>query len=493
MSKIKTQINLIKFSKRKLIKLIITLEESNNIIQEQFNIQNEQLKTQQELTDNQQKQIDIQQALIEKFESKLKALSKDSSNSSKPPSTDNNIPKKNQSLRKKSGKKSGGQKGRTGVTRKQNNKPDEIISCRPKKCDHCGKDLSNKKGEIIAKRQEINIPTIAPVIIEYRQETIKCSCGHCNNGVFPNNINSQMQFGINIKTFITYLNIAHKIPYHRLGKIMVDMLNIQISEGSIENILEKCREKSNSIYFEILKSVKRGKWAGSDETGTHVNGKKWWQWVWQNTLGSFYCITDSRGYKVVKEYFGENYWGVLIHDCWSAQNNTIAKLGHQLCHPHLIRDLNYLIDSHKNIWCYKMKQLLLASQRARDKIWKSNFDRKIQKIVIAKHNRQLEYLLVQELSGKKEIATIQKRFRKHKEKILFFMSHKSVPFHNNSSERAIRNAKIHKKISGGFRSVAGAERHAVILSVIETCKKRDLNVLDSLRQIFLGTFSLRSG
>lgn len=464
MSKIKTKISLIKFSKFKLIELIITQTE----------------------------RLDIQQKLIEELQTKIQSLNKDSSNSSKPPSSDNdNKPKKNQSLREKTEKKSGGQKGHAGITRKQNNKPDKIVFCRPEKCSHCGKDLSDQHGEIIARRQETDIPPIDPVTTEYRQEKIKCSCGHCNKGVFPNNINSPMQLGVNIKSFITYLNIAHKLPYYRLKKIMSDMLNIQISEGSIENVLEKCGEKSDSIYFEILTSIKRGKWAGSDETGTHVNGKKWWQWVWQNTRNSFYCITDSRGYRVVKEYFGENYWGILIHDCWSAQNNTTAKLGHQLCHPHLIRDLNYLIDSHKNVWCYKMKRLLLASQRARNKIWKYDFDKEMRKTVITGYNRQLEYLLAQKLSDKKEIATIQKRFRKHKEKILFFMSHKSVPFHNNSSERAIRNAKIHKKISGGFRSVAGAERHAVILSVIETCKKRNLNVLDSLRQIFLGTFSLK--
>ena len=153
MSKIKTKINLITFSKRKLIKLIIALEESNNIRQEQCDVQKEQLKNQcrqleiqQEITDNQQKQIDAQQILIEKLESELKALKKDSSNSSKPPSSDNgNNPKKNQSLRKKSGKKSGGQHGHTGVTRKQSNKPDKTVFCRPEKCSHCGKDLSNQQ------------------------------------------------------------------------------------------------------------------------------------------------------------------------------------------------------------------------------------------------------------------------------------------------------------------------------------------------------------
>ena len=478
MSKIETKINLKKISKRKLVKIVLSQEEIS--------------KKQDEIIGTQQKMIDNLQSLVDEMQKRIQSLEKDSSNSSKPPSSDNdNNPKKNQSLREKSGKRPGGQKRHVGVTRKQNNNPDKIIPCRPENCDHCGKNLSDKQGKIIARRQETDIPPIKPTTTEYRQVEIECSCGHCNKGNFPNYIKSPMQLGVNIKSFIVYLNIAHKLPYDRLKKMLSDMLNIQISEGSIENSLEKCKEKSKSVYSEILASVKTGRWTGSDETGTHVKGKKWWQWVWQNAYGSFYCITDSRGYKVVKEYFGENYWGILIHDCWSAQNNTVAKLGHQLCHPHLIRDLNYLIDSYKNIWCYQMKQLLLASQRARDKIWEECFNKSIQEKIIAYYDQRLQDLLIQKLSDDKEVAAIQKRFRKHQEKIFFFMGYKNVPFHNNSSEQAIRNAKIHKKISGGFRSEAGAERHAVILSVIETCKKRDLNVLDSLRQIFLGTFSLK--
>ena len=63
-------------------------------------------------------------AHVEQLEDQLK---KNSGNSSKPPSTDKAFgPKaKNRSLRRKSGKNSGGQKGRKGYTLKQVDDPDE--------------------------------------------------------------------------------------------------------------------------------------------------------------------------------------------------------------------------------------------------------------------------------------------------------------------------------------------------------------------------------
>ena len=79
--------------------------------------------------------------------------------------------------------------------------------------------------------------------------------------------------------------------------------------------------------------------------GCRVEGKRWWQWTCKVTLG---VIDKSRGYAVVNRHFGEDYEETLCHDCWSAHNNTIAKSGHQQCHPHIQRDLKFLIDALQN-------------------------------------------------------------------------------------------------------------------------------------------------
>ncbi len=470
----KTEKDLIKLSKRKLIKMLF--------------VQTELGENQRQQINNQQKLIQNLELLVKELHREIQSLKKDSSNSSKPPSLDDNFSvKKNQSLRQKSDKKTGGQIGHQGTTRKQIKRPDKIVSCRPNKCSHCGEDLSDLQGKVISRRQQADIPPIEPCITEFQQEEIRCSCGHPNKGEFPDYIKSPFQLGQNLKSFIVYLNTAHYIPYKRLSQLVDDLLNIHISEGTIDNTLDYFYSQGIPIYNSILTDIKQQKWTGSDETGTKVNGKNWWQWVWQNKVGSFYAIEPSRGYQVVEKYFGSNYIGTLIHDCWSAQNNTVAD-GHQLCHPHLLRDLIFCMEVEKSKWAYNMKQLLLASEKARDIIWQADFNHALRTRIILEYQDKLEQLINQAISGK-ETTRLQKRFKKHQTKIFYFMHDPDTPWHNNSSEQAIRNSKLHQKISGCFRSIKGAKRRSVILSIIETCKKRNLNILDSLQRIYQGQFS----
>jgi len=172
----------------------------------------------------------------------------------------------------------------------------------------------------------------------------------------------------------------------------------------------------------------------------------------------------------VVDNFGENYTGCLIHDCYSAQNNTKA-CWHQLCHAHLLRDLQFVIDTEHSIWAHRLQGFLARSQRARDHIWKTGFDLDQRERVIDNYYKQLNQFICQPVTSK-EAKRMQKRFKKHEEKILYFMTTPDVPPDNNGSERAIRNAKVKQKVSGGYRSYRGAERQAALLSVIETARNK---------------------
>jgi hypothetical protein len=55
-----------------------------------------------------------------------------------------------------------------------------------------------------------------------------------------------------------------------------------------------------------------------------------------------------------------------------------------------------------------------------------------------------------------------------------------VPFTNNLAERDGRMMKLRQKISGGFRSLDGAEDFAVIRSVLSTARKQDWDILATL-------------
>jgi transposase len=427
-----------------------------------------------------------QQEMIVDFAHRLSCLEKDSSNSSKSPSSDvKKVIRRTNSLRKKSGKKSGGQEGHKGATRKQAENPDEIITLKPEICESCEEELTDKICEVFARRQEIDIPPIKPIYTEYQAMQVICRCGQINKASFPEHLNSALQLGPRIKSVITYLSVVHSIPYRRLTHITWDMVGFSLSEGSVDNILKEATEKSLPIWEKIKEMVKSHSWTGGDETGVKVCKERWWKWVWQNVKGSLYAVSPSRGYKVVKEYFGEDYEGSLVHDCWSAQNNTVAKMGHQLCHAHLIRDLWYSVEKEGSRWSYKMIKLFQKANRARDIIWEEINNQEMKENIRERYEKGLDKLLEIELNHITE-KKLQKRLRKHREKILYFMNSPDMPSHNNSSEQAIRQAKIKQKVSGGFRSEAGAKRYAIILSVIETCKKQNLDIFESIQKVITG-------
>jgi len=68
--------------------------------------------------------------------------------------------------------------------------------------------------------------------------------------------------------------------------------------------------------------------------------------------------------------------------------------------------------------------------------------------------------------------------------LLNFLYYKDVPPDNNSSEKAIRNAKIKANISGSFKSLQ--HDWVVMRSIIDSAIKNNLNILDTLFNIEIG-------
>ncbi len=62
-----------------------------------------------------------------------------------------------------------------------------------------------------------------------------------------------------------------------------------------------------------------------------------------------------------------------------------------------------------------------------------------------------------------------------------------MPFENNMSERDLRKCKNRQKIAGGFRKNTGNDMYCRIMSVIETLKRKNMQVMENLIKIFEGT------
>jgi transposase len=76
------------------------------------------------------------------------------------------------------------------------------------------------------------------------------------------------------------------------------------------------------------------------------------------------------------------------------------------------------------------------------------------------------------------------RLSRHKERVLAFVFKDGIPFTNNQAERDLRGVKVKQKVSGCFRTMAGAIVYARLQGVILTFSKRGENVLENLRRLF---------
>src|SRR6266567_443054 len=133
---------------------------------------------------NQDLREGLKQAIqaIEYLQERVKALegqqAKDSHNSNLPPSSDR-FARPPKSLRQKSGKKPGGQKGHRGHHLRQVETPDEVLLHPVERCEYCQHDLREHPGEILERRQVMDLPVKRLWVTEHRVEEKQCPvCSH---------------------------------------------------------------------------------------------------------------------------------------------------------------------------------------------------------------------------------------------------------------------------------------------------------------------------
>ncbi|WP_370660135.1 IS66 family transposase [Massilia atriviolacea] len=75
-------------------------------------------------------------------------------------------------------------------------------------------------------------------------------------------------------------------------------------------------------------------------------------------------------------------------------------------------------------------------------------------------------------------VTLPKRFA--------FIAEPTIPFTNNIAEPALRMSEVRQKISGCFRTIAGADNFCSIRSCLDTLRKQGHSMLEVLRRAFAG-------
>ncbi len=358
--------------------------------------------------------------------------------------------------------------------------PDAIIPHIPSYCNRCGSDLSGIASVAVERRQEVFIPPVRAQYLEHVSHGKVCSCGNRCVGSFPEGINAPIQYSGQISALVAYLSAFQYLPYKRITLLMQDIFGIPMSEGTVDNLLERAAQKAVPAYSAIQQRIQLEAVVGGDETGASIGGKKGWMHTWQSPKLTFIVASMNRGFQTMLQYFPKGFpQSVYVSDCWAAQLKVPARL-HQLCMAHLLRELNNFMEALDCKWSREMKTVFIDAILLKQQLTITSYKQPCQQVDAIQ--KRLDTLLKehQNASPHKKVQAFIRRLQKHQKAILTFLYHHHVPPDNNASERAIRNVKVKTKVSGQYRSQRGAERFAILRSVIDTIRKNNNNIFDGL-------------
>lgn len=420
------------------------------------------------------------------------AAAQNSRNSSLPPSSDRSEKPKPQSLRKKSGRKTGGQPGHPGRTLQPSDTPAHIQIHPCLECP-CGKDLSQQPAVDYQSRQVFDLPSLQLECTEHRAEIKECPCCHQTaTAPFPPGINAPVQYGKNFRALLAYLYDAQQGASRRIRQMCAEMFGYPVSEATLQAARQEQHAALEPFENRVREILPHEPVLHADETSVPINQVTHWLHVLCTPLLTFFAIHLHRGKEAI-DAIGilPKFTGWLMTDFLSSYLSFEHCL-HTFCKSHLLRELVFLFEQHQQAWANDLRVLFLEmlesvrDLKARDapttKKQYHRWQKKYRKILRA--GRRANPLTPQQRTMKRckqsKAQNLLDRLEAYEEAILAFLWALELPFTNNEAERAFRMMKVRIKISGCFRTLEGARRHARIRSYISTLRKNGLPVLEYL-------------
>jgi transposase len=422
-------------------------------------------------------------------------LDKNSSNSGKPPSSDGlkKPPRIAGSTRGKSGKANGGQVGHKGGTLKQVARPDFIVRHEAQACRHCCAGLTEAMATGMEKRQVFDLPEPHLEVTEHQASIYRCQhCRGWTKAAFPEGVVSPAQYGLRVKATAVYLNVQQLIPEDRVAQAMNDLFGAGLlCPASLVAWGERMAGQLAPVADRIAALVASARVRHLDETGFRIGGKGQWLHTASTDALTSYRMSARRG-ALPQGLKG----GVIVHDHFKPYY-ALPRVAHALCNAHHLRELKGLIEFDKEQWAGQMRDLLLEANKAvrsavalkesalPTPVLRGLFKhyRAIVKRGFAFHREQKPLARQPGARGRaphRPGYNLLMRLHKFKGDVLRFLYDFAVPFTNNQAEQDLRMMKVKMKISGGFRTTAGARTFACLRSVISTARKQGCNILQTL-------------
>jgi len=276
------------------------------------------------------------------------------------------------------------------------------------------------------------------------------------------------------------------VSYGKVSEVLNDSFGLQVSRSGWCQADQKLAHTAEPVYEELVEVIRQCSVVHADETGWRIGTLAAWLWVFTNCEATVYAIRDNRSSDVVVDVLGREFQGILASDCYLAYDEKrFTTWLKQKCVAHLLRELKEMKESKSGRALHFARQLTSLLQEA---LALKAEKAKVDPFTFFQRAQALESRLDVLIAPKRRLsdrdnARFAKRLRKHRPHLLRFLYVEDLDATNNLAERMLRPAVITRKTNGCNRTRGGAATHAILSSVLVTCRQHAIPILDYLVQL----------
>jgi transposase len=388
----------------------------------------------------------------------------------------------------------GKQPGSEGKHLAQVADPDEVVTHVPGTCTGCGAGLTDADVIGTERRQVFDVPDICVRVVEHIAERRRCRCGCETKASFPAEATAPAAYGHGVRALASYLAVYQHLPYKRMAELFGDLLGIEISVGALAQMVAEAGELTGPFTDEVRYLLRQADAVHFDETGGRVAGKLHWVHSASTALLTLLDCHPRRGRAAMDDLgvIGQ-MTGIAHHDGWRPYR--AYDLVHSLCNAHHLRELDEIGWISHQFWANDMAALL---GDAKDMVETAKAKGVTGLSDSALHSIRTRYgqiIATGRLTNpgppslerhgyERKAYNLLVRLDTQRADVLRFASDFRASFDNNQAERDIRMVKLQQKISGSWRTLAGARTYCAIRSYVSTMRKQNQDILGGLRLLF---------
>lgn len=350
----------------------------------------------------------------------------------------------------------------------------------PGQCPGCGGVVVEDRVEA---QYQVDIPPVEPVVTQFNVHIGHCQkCGRRVQGRHRQQTSDALgaaavQLGPRALALAAQAKHELGVPYGKISRLMETAFGLVACRAAWARADQRLARAGAPLYQKVIQVVRQSAAVWVDETGWKIGGHRAWLWVFTTEAVTVYWIDPTRAHEVVEGILGQEFEGVLHADCFLAYDPLAYR--QQKCLQHLLRRSDALTTSKSGravVFSRQVASLLRGAIHLKHRLRDQKISQHGYQVARGKLEAALDRLLQGHYTDP-DNAKLAKLLRKHRQQLLVFLSEEAVEPTNARAEQEIRPAVAVRKMSACNRSPTGADTHAILTSLIRTCRKQGQSFL----------------